>query len=124
MPRSRAAALVPCLLLAACGLTDVGPAVEQGHADLARRYLADVATMVELYHVSHQRLPDSLADLDARDPQTGAVLASRLSPDPWGRPYGYDRLSETAYRVYSVGPDGVRGTADDVVVARGRRQGP
>jgi hypothetical protein len=110
--------LLALLALAACGLTEVGPAVRAGKADLAGRYLADVTTMIELHHLSHRRLPDSLADLDVRDPATGEVLASRVAPDPWGRPYGYDLLSATRYRVYSLGPDGVRGTADDVVLSR------
>jgi hypothetical protein len=111
------------LVLAACGLSQVQRGVESGKADLARRYLGDVSSMVELYHTTHRRLPDSLSDLDVHDPGSGAVLASRVSPDPWGRPYGYERLSPTSYRLYSLGGDGLRGTVDDVIVARGLGKG-
>lgn len=39
-----------------------------------------------------------------------------LLPDPWKRPYVYEPTNEPPV-VLSLGPDGVRGTADDVVPA-------
>ena len=38
-------------------------------------------------------------------------------PDPWGRPFRYARVTPTGpVRIWSVGPDGIDGTADDVGV--------
>src|SRR5690242_18002997 len=36
--------------------------------------------------------------------------------DPWGHPYVYERLAFRKIRVSSMGPDGKKGTPDDVVV--------
>ncbi|MBI5025734.1 MAG: DUF4388 domain-containing protein [Nitrospirae bacterium] len=33
--------------------------------------------------------------------------------DPWGRPYVY-KITEDGFKLYSVGPDGIEGTKDDV----------
>ena len=38
----------------------------------------------------------------------------RINPDPWKRPYVYEPTNDPP-AVLSLGPDGVRGTADDVV---------
>jgi general secretion pathway protein G len=39
-----------------------------------------------------------------------------LKPDPWGHPFGYAPTPSNAV-VYSLGEDGVRGTADDLEAA-------
>lgn len=41
-------------------------------------------------------------------------IPPRLLPDPWKRPYVYEPTNDPPV-VLSLGPDGVRGTADDVV---------
>lgn len=46
-------------------------------------------------------------------PYAGAWGA--MIPDPWKRPYVYEPQSNAVPVVLSLGPDGVRGTADDVV---------
>ena len=40
--------------------------------------------------------------------------AERILPDPWKRPYVYEPTNDPPV-VLSLGPDGVRGTADDIV---------
>ena len=34
--------------------------------------------------------------------------------DPWGMEYNYELLSQKAYKIYSSGTDGKKGTADDI----------
>ena len=42
-----------------------------------------------------------------------------MIPDPWKRPYIYEPQTNAHPVVLSLGPDGIRGTADDVVPADG-----
>ena len=42
-----------------------------------------------------------------------------MIPDPWKRPYIYEQQTNAHPIVLSLGPDGVRGTADDVIPADG-----
>ena len=40
-----------------------------------------------------------------------------LPPDPWGNPFQYEfpgRRNPDSYDLWSFGPDGVNGTADDI----------
>jgi len=54
--------------------------------------------------------PADLAELKRSQPgvATGAL-------DAWGRTLKYERLSDSGFRLISAGPDGVIGTADDIV---------
>ena len=47
-----------------------------------------------------------------------------MIPDPWKRPYIYEPQTNGNPVVLSLGPDGVRGTADDVVPADGLFEKP
>lgn len=42
-----------------------------------------------------------------------------MIPDPWKRPYVYEPRTNAHPVVLSLGPDGIRGTADDVIPAEG-----
>ena len=42
-----------------------------------------------------------------------------MIPDPWKRPYVYEPQTNAHPVVLSLGPDGIRGTADDVIPADG-----
>jgi hypothetical protein len=53
-------------------------------------------------------LPESLEDLRKLHPTAAAL------PDAWGTGFRYERLSETAFRLTSAGPDGAFGTDDDI----------
>ncbi|HEX5242642.1 MAG TPA: type II secretion system protein GspG [Tepidisphaeraceae bacterium] len=48
----------------------------------------------------------------------GPYIKPRVVRDPWGRPYVYHLVGEAphdSYRLISRGPDGIEGTADDIV---------
>ena len=47
-----------------------------------------------------------------------------MIPDPWKRPYVYEPNTNGAPTVLSLGPDGLRGTADDVIPAEGLFEKP
>ena len=47
-----------------------------------------------------------------------------MIPDPWKRPYVYEPNTNGVPTVLSLGPDGLRGTADDVIPAEGLFEKP
>lgn len=34
--------------------------------------------------------------------------------DPWGNPYNYEKTGDSTFRIFTSGPDGQPGTADDI----------
>jgi general secretion pathway protein G len=56
------------------------------------------------------------SDLPNHTAWSGPYFKENIPLDPWGRPYNYaspGRYNPNTYDVWSVGPDGVDGTADD-----------
>ena len=105
IPLAILALVMPVVLfgiLGAVGLTSVlGP-------DLgAKIEMAQIAGAIEMYQQDHTMLPISIDDLDIAD--------TELLTDQWGHPYGYELAEDgLSYRLFSVGPDGIAGTADDI----------
>lgn len=57
---------------------------------------------------SDGRLPGTLEEMRRLHPAAAAVT------DAWGRKIGYERLSDSGFRLRSAGPDGAFGTGDDI----------
>ena len=70
---------------------------------------------------------------DLKKPLFGESLVARLRDDPWGNSYWFERLEPKSgawsydhvgrFKVWSAGPDGLRGTDDDITyteTSRGR----
>lgn len=72
-----------------------------------------VRGFVEMYRIMHNGLPGALSDLEREVNGLGAITQG-VPNDPWGNPYVYDQTSEDAFTLFSVGPDGVSGTEDDI----------
>jgi general secretion pathway protein G len=70
--------------------------------------------IVQSYYLmqSPNQLPDSLDEL-SQGPNPMVKDSSKLN-DPWGNKYIYEKNGNQDYTIYSVGPDGQRGTKDDV----------
>lgn len=89
----------------------------QAQGSRVRAALGDIKTYqtaIDLYALDHNdRFPQSLQDL-----VSGSKKYLRdLNKDPWGNDYVYLMPGEKypeSYDVFSMGPDGQRGTADDV----------
>lgn len=56
---------------------------------------------VETYRLEHSAYPISLDEISR-------------SPDAWGRPYIYNKISDNSFHLSSTGPDGREGTRDDI----------
>lgn len=105
----------PEVLAAADGLP--GPAAEAVKAALRARTLAKmrrIAVAVEARFAQEGQLPSDLATV-ASDM---GIRPSELN-DAWGRPILLETPSYDEHQVISLGPDGVRGNADDIVLVNG-----
>ncbi len=100
MPRNTFEAIVPALRMA------------HGAATLASMRRVDVA--VQTYQSENGTLPDTLEELAGWYELHPASLL-----DAWNRRLEYERLGDQRYRVRSHGADGVRATADDIVIENG-----
>ena len=86
-----------------------------GRAEEARRRAAkgDIAsytTAIDLYALDHNdKLPQTLSAL------TGGSRSyvREVNKDPWGNDYIY-KVNGMKYDIFSAGPDGQAGTADDI----------
>ena len=82
-----------------------------------RTTLADIKmyqTALDLYALDHNdQYPKSLNALVNDEKK----YVRDLNTDPWGKPYVYEKPGKKhpeSYDVYSLGPDGQKGTEDDV----------
>jgi hypothetical protein len=62
------------------------------------------------YATGDQGLPEDLKQLQRGRPALGMGLL-----DAWGKAIKYEKLSDSAFRLRSAGPDGLFDTADDIV---------
>jgi general secretion pathway protein G len=85
---------------------------------------ANLSTALDLFEMHHGRYPTTAEGLAAlRTAPAGAsdwkgpYLKRPVPLDPWGKPYGYrspGQHNREDYDLFSTGPDGVEGTADDI----------
>lgn len=86
---------------------------ESARIEAARGDISSYCLAIDLYALDHNgKYPSSLQDLKGeRD------YVRDIKPDPWGNPYVYEcpgSVHKESYDVYSCGPDGNKGTEDDV----------
>lgn len=73
-------------------------------AETTKAMLSSLATGIKLFRIDHKRLPASLQESDAK-----------WTADPWGNEFVYRPGGDgRSFTLYSLGPDGKNGTADDV----------
>ncbi len=84
-----------------------------------------IAVNIKRFVLHTQRYPSTLRDLVERPIEMGPdedwggpfLVAERLLKDPWNQTYQYrapGRHNPTSYDLWSIGPDGVSETGDDV----------
>jgi len=93
---------------------------EKAAEQAARAQIGVFETSIDLFHLETNKLPESLKDLvvdPGDDNWNGPYLRKRTIPkDPWGNQYVYKAEGTRGidYDVYSLGPDGIDGTEDDI----------
>ncbi len=80
------------------------------------RKLADA---VEKYRARNGSLPDARDIVGLTDILHPEYMNELVREDGWGRPISYELAGQGTFRLISDGPDGRRGTADDIVVTSG-----
>lgn len=102
------------------------PPAGQATEDLVRQ--AEEAELLlrkqlDLYRLDVGSYPETTAGLEALREKPAALTnpdawrgpyADQIPIDPWGHPYRYERPQEDQFRLWSMGPDGVDGSDDDV----------
>jgi general secretion pathway protein G len=79
-----------------------------------------IKTALDRYEVENGQYPKSLQDLITRPSDSknwSGPYLDAIPVDPWQHPYVYvfpGRNNSTGYDLYSWGPDGQDGTADDI----------
>lgn len=96
---------------------------ERDKFNATKAQLALIETALEAYKLDLNSYPTSLEALrnppaDLPNPATwNGPYLNNIPLDSWGRPYNYaspGRYNSNTYDVWSVGPDGVDGTVDDI----------
>jgi len=105
-------------------LDELLAAINDGRRRTTSQSMQQLTNAVEKYRSANGKLPasqDIVALTDALYPQYMNVL---VREDGWGRPFIYEVTGSTTFRLISPGADGLRGSADDVVVEAGGPAAP
>ena len=82
-----------------------------------------IQQLLNSYHIDVGSFPTNEQGLDALQNPPAGVPNNKwagpygekaIPPDPWGNPYQYELTPPESYRIWSFGPDGQDGSADDV----------
>lgn len=98
---------------------------ESANIKAATTQVGFLENAVDMFKFETKQLPGSLDDL-VNEPSDAKLAKNWSGPymkankdliDPWDNPYKYDskgKKNQNSYDVWSVGPDGDDGTADDI----------
>lgn len=112
-------------LLVGAAVVNFGGVLEGGKKTTSKGHISGIISALRAYEVDNMFLPTSEQGLSALvEKPTGRPAPNNWSPklkklpiDPWGNPYNYRRpgtKDKTGFDVYSAGPDGITGNADDI----------
>ncbi len=112
-------------LLVGAAVVNFGGVLEGGKKTTSKGHISGIISALRAYEVDNMFLPTSEQGLSALvEKPTGRPAPNNWSPklkklpiDPWGNPYNYRRpgtKDKTGFDVYSAGPDGIAGNADDI----------
>ncbi len=115
--------LVILVILGSMAGVFIRGAQRKARADAARSQIGIFENAVKMYELNAQFYPSTAEGLAVlRTPPTGATaetwagpyLDREVPPDPWGNPYQYELIDQDTYRIWSMGPDGIDGSEDDI----------
>lgn len=98
---------------------------DEAKVNLTKQDMNTLKGSISLFYMDFDRVPTteeglpvlwSKTELD--DPEQESkwkgYTQKPLAKDRWDNEWGYEQLSRTSYRVWSVGPDGEEGSEDDI----------
>ena len=112
-------------LLVGAGIYSMGDVLGSGKKKRASADLTTLATAFSNYEMSNGVLPSTEQGVMALvekpsgrpQPQSWSPVMKKLILDPWKNPYNYRRPAQKdkgPFDVWSSGPDGISGNADDI----------
>jgi len=75
-----------------------------------------LAEAVERFRTANGSLPDARDIVGLTDVLNPRYMSELVREDGWGKPILYEVTGPAAFRLISDGPDGKRGTPDDIVI--------
>ncbi|MFH1246101.1 MAG: type II secretion system major pseudopilin GspG [Candidatus Omnitrophota bacterium] len=87
--------------------------IAAAHADVS----SNLSTALDLYELDNGKYPESLDVLTRKTEEGKGPYLKRQPVDPWKKLYNYKTPgvhNTEDYDLYSLGPDGEEGTADDI----------
>lgn len=121
--------IVIAIILALGGL--VGIALfqrrEEAKTGLAQSDMNTIKSSINWFYSDFDRVPTTeegvvvlwdKAQLDdpEQEPKWKGYMQKPLEKDRWDHEWGYEQVSRTSYKLWSVGPDGEEGSDDDISV--------
>ena len=105
--------LVILVILGSMATVFIRGAGKRARYNAAKAQISGFEDAIEMYEIDNLGFPSTLQDL--RSPPAGydPYLNKEIPVDPWGNPYQYESDGEN-FRIWSLGPDGSDGTADDI----------
>lgn len=112
-------------ILVGLGANYVRGSLEYAQQVKVKADVATLSTQLKTYQMQNQFLPSSDQGLQALvvqpqgdpQPQHWIQFMDKLPLDPWGHAYQYRNpgiFNTNSFDVYSLGPDGLDNTADDI----------
>lgn len=96
----------------------------RAYSDVAKRQIESFKDALELYRLDTGRYPtngvglngllQAPADLPNPAKWKGPYIDEAIPADPWDNPYKYEQVSPTQFKIWSMGPDMIDGTQDDI----------
>jgi general secretion pathway protein G len=120
--------LVILVIIGSLVVVNVIPMGEKARMRAAKIQVSAFESAIKNYHLDVQNYPTTDQGLQALvQPPAGLVNPDKWGPepylekavplDPWDRPYQYQypgKYNPTGFDIWSLGPDGQDGTADDI----------
>lgn len=113
--------LVILVILGSMAGVFIRGAQKKARIDAAQSQIGAFENAIKMYELNVMNYPPPNAGLQALNEPPGDVpgwagpyLDKEVPADPWGNPYQYELLNQDQYRVWSWGPDGIDGSADDI----------
>ena len=120
--------LVILVVLASFAVTAYGPMQTKAFMKAAKTQVLAFDGPLQAYRLDIGDFPSTAQGLDALrtppadlpnpDKWVGPYLGKPVPPDPWDMPYQYEypgKQDPTVADIWSLGPDGIDGSEDDVV---------
>jgi hypothetical protein len=98
------------------GVEELLAAVNEGRRRMTMESLQKLAAGIMAYRQGTGSSPNATDIVGLTNLLHPLYMMDLIRQDAWGRPIHYE-VSATGYRLFSFGADGIRGTADDIVLS-------